>query len=160
MIPRESARCASIGCDAPSICHNMRRDMATDTGAVLSAISRAISRAVFMRSSPECTLRTSPPDNASSAPKTRPVYTHSVACAIPTRRGKKYEEHASGTMPRFAKTNPNFAVSLARRKSMGRVIVTPTPTAGPLITPITGFLLLKIRKETNPPPSRGTPCFV
>ena len=41
--------------------------------------------------------------------------------------------------------------------SIGSVIVTPTPTAGPLIAPITGFLLSKIRSETSPPPSRGTP---
>ena len=40
-IARESARCASIGCSAPSIVHSNRRASATDTGAVLSAISRA-----------------------------------------------------------------------------------------------------------------------
>ncbi|CAB4751588.1 unannotated protein [freshwater metagenome] len=126
----------------------------------MSAISRAIARAAAIRSSAACTLRTSPPARASDAGKTRPVNTHSVACEIPTSRGKKYEEHASGTMPRFANTNPNLAVSLAKRKSIGRVMVTPTPTAGPLITPMTGFRLSKIRRETKPPPSRGTPCLV
>ena len=41
--------------------------------------------------------------------------------------------------------------------SIGSVIVTPTPTAGPLMAAITGFRLLKIRRLTSPPPSRGTP---
>ena len=49
---------------------------------------------------------------------------------MPTRRGRNHDEHASGTMPRRAKTNPNLAVLLARRMSIGSVIVTPTPTAG------------------------------
>ena len=76
---------------------------------------------------------------------------------MPTTRGRKYDEHASGTMPRRANTNPKRAFSLARRMSIGNVIVTPTPTAGPLIAPITGFLLAKIRSVSSPPPSRGTP---
>ena len=40
-IARESARCAAIGWSAPSIRHSSRRPSATETGAVLSAISRA-----------------------------------------------------------------------------------------------------------------------
>ena len=44
----------------------------------------------------------------------------------------------------------------ASRMSIGRVIVTPTPTAGPLIAAITGFFDSKIRSVTRPPPSRGT----
>ena len=45
---------------------------------------------------------------------------------------------------------------LARRTSIGKVMVTPTPTAAPLMAPITGFCDLKIRSESMPPPSRGT----
>ena len=41
--------------------------------------------------------------------------------------------------------------------SIGSVMVTPTPTAAPLIAPITGFVQSKMRNETMPPPSRGTP---
>ena len=40
---------------------------------------------------------------------------------------------------------------------MGRVIVTPTPTAAPLMAPITGLSDSKMRSATVPPPSRGTP---
>jgi hypothetical protein len=79
---------------------------------------------------------------------------------MPTTRGKKYEEQASGTMPRRANTKPNLAAVLARRMSIGRVIVTPTPTAAPLIAPITGLALSKIRRVSRPPPSRGTPTGV
>ncbi len=39
---------------------------------------------------------------------------------------------------------------------MGRVIDAPTPTAGPLIAPITGLRLAKIRRATIPPGSRST----
>ncbi len=63
-------------------------------------------------------------------------------------------------MPRRAKTNPKRAVVLARRMSIGSVIVTPTPTAAPLIAPITGLVHSKIRSVTRPPPSRGTPTGV
>ena len=63
-------------------------------------------------------------------------------------------------MPRLANTKPNLALSLASRMSIGNVIVTPTPTAAPLIAPITGFLQSKIRRLTIPPPSRGTPTSV
>ena len=78
-----------------------------------------------------------------------------LAREIPTTRGKNHDEQASVMIPRRAKTKPNLAVSLDRRISIGRVIVTPTPTAGPIIAPIIGFLLSKIRNETSPPPSRG-----
>ena len=72
-IARESARCASIGCSAPSIPQSSRRASATDTGAVLSAISRAISLAAATTWSFGWRLRTSPPSSASCAEKTRPV---------------------------------------------------------------------------------------
>ena len=43
-------------------------------------------------------------------------------------------------MPRRAKTKPKRADSLAKRTSIGKVIVTPTPTAGPLIAAMTGLV--------------------
>ena len=54
---------------------------------------------------------------------------------MPTSRGRNHDEHASGTMPRRANTNPNRAVSAASRMSIGRVIVTPTPTGGAVDRP-------------------------
>ena len=159
-MPRESTRCASIGCAAPSIRHIICLDKATETGAVFSAISLASARAAANNSSPGCTLRTRPASSASLAPKTRPVYTHSAAWLMPTSRGRNHEEHASGTMPRRANTNPKRAASEAKRISIGKVIVTPTPTAAPLIAPITGLVHSKIRSDTRPPPSRGTPTRV
>ena len=63
-------------------------------------------------------------------------------------------------MPRRANTNPNLASCSARRMSIGSVIVTPTPTAGPLIAAMTGLVHSKIRSDTRPPPSRGTPAGV
>ena len=59
---------------------------------------------------------------------------------MPTTRGRNHDEQASGTIPRRANTKPNLAVSEASRTSIGRVIVAPTPTAGPLIAAITGFV--------------------
>ena len=59
---------------------------------------------------------------------------------MPTTRGRNQLLQASGTIPRRAKTKPNLAFSLAIRTSMGSVMVTPTPTAGPLIAAITGFV--------------------
>ncbi len=63
-----------------------------------------------------------------------------MARLMPTTRGRNQLLQASGTMPRRAKTKPNFAFSLAMRTSMGSVMVTPTPTAGPLIAAMTGFV--------------------
>ena len=57
-------------------------------------------------------------------------------------------------MPRRANTKPNFAALEAMRMSIGRVMVTPTPTAGPLTAAMTGFFDSKMRSETRPPPSR------
>ena len=86
--------------------------------------------------------------------------THSAACWMPTSRGRNHDEAASGTIPRRANTKPMRADSDARRTSIGSVMVMPTPTAGPLMAPITGFNERKIRNETSPPPSRGTPAAV
>ena len=79
---------------------------------------------------------------------------------MPTSRGRNHDEAASGTIPRRANTKPMRADSDARRTSIGSVMVMPTPTAGPLMAPITGFNERKIRNETSPPPSRGTPAEV
>ncbi len=84
----------------------------------------------------------------------RPVSHHSSALLIPTMRGRNQLDAASGTMPRRANTSPKRASVDARRMSIGSCIVTPTPTAGPLIAPITGFRHSKIRSVTSPPPSR------
>ena len=62
-----------------------------------------------------------------------------MARLIPTNRGRNQLDAASGTMPRREKTKPNFAAVDASRISIGSVIVTPTPTAAPLIAPMTGF---------------------
>jgi hypothetical protein len=47
---------------------------------------------------------------------------------------------ASGTTPRRLNTKPIRAAAEAMRTSMGRVMVAPKPTAGPLMAAITGFL--------------------
>ena len=106
----------------------------------MSAISRASERAASSRWSGAYTLRTRPPACASSALKTRPVATHSIAWLMPTSRGRNQLEHASGTIPRRVKTKPIFAPSAASRMSIGSVIVMPTPTAGPLIAAMTGLV--------------------
>ena len=67
---------------------------------------------------------------------------------MPTILGRNQLEHASGTIPRRTKTKPKRASSAARRTSIGSVIVTPTPTAAPLIAAITGFVESKIRSDT------------
>ena len=61
-------------------------------------------------------------------------------------------------MPRRANTKPMRASSAARRTSIGSVIVAPTPTAGPLIAAITGFVDSKIRSVSSPPLSRLAPA--
>ena len=58
---------------------------------------------------------------------------------MPTTFGRNQLEQASGTMPRREKTKPNLAALEAMRMSIGRVMVTPTPTAGPLMAAMTGF---------------------
>ena len=100
------------------------------------------------------TLRTRPPSSASCAGKTRPVMVHSSAWLMPTTRGRNQLEQASGVMPRRAKTKPKRASLDAMRISMGSSMVAPTPTAGPLMAAITGFIDSKMRSDTRPPPSR------
>ena len=79
-----------------------------------------------------------------------------MARLMPTTRGRNQLEHASGTIPRRANTKPIRASVDASRTSIGSVIVTPTPTAGPLMAAITGLVLSKMRSVTRPPPSRWT----
>ena len=52
------------------------------------------------------------------------------------------------TRPRRENTKPNFALSAASLMSIGSVIVTPTPTAGPLMAAITGFSEAATRRLT------------
>ena len=52
------------------------------------------------------------------------------------------------------KTKPILASSAAKRKSAARVMVIPTPTAGPLMAAMIGFNESNIRRTTRPPPSR------
>ena len=59
---------------------------------------------------------------------------------------------ASGTSPRRAKMKPILAPRAAIRTSIGKVMVMPTPTAGPLIAAIDGFRQLKIASTNRPPP--------
>ena len=63
------------------------------------------------------------------------------AAEMPTTRGRNHVEHASGTRPRRVNTNPNLAVSAAMRTSVGKVMVTPTPAAEPLIAEMTGLVM-------------------
>ncbi len=52
-----------------------------------------------------------------------------------------------------ANTNPILVPAVAMRTSMAKVMVRPTPTAGPLMAAITGLCESKIRRVTRPPPS-------
>lgn len=156
----ESRRCASHGEAAPSIDHIRRRAWATETAEVFSAISAANAYAVGRSSSSGTTRETRRPVSASAASKSRPVATHSIACEMPTTRGRNQLDAASGTRPRRANTKPKRADSPAIRMSAGSVIVEPTPTAGPLTATMTGFTLAAIRSATHPPPSRGAPSMV
>ena len=128
--------------------------MATDTGLVFSTISWAILFASSKSSFAGCIDLIKPPSFASSGENTRPEKVHSNALLMPTTLGKNQLEAASGTKPRRAKTKPNLASSLAILISMGRVIVTPTPTAGPLKAAMTGFGQSKMARVVLPPPSR------
>jgi len=95
-------------------------------------------------SSGACTERTSPPFNASSAPNSSAVITHSWACCMPTSRGRNQHEPASIAMPRLLKTKPTRAALDIRLRSMGKHMVMPTPTAAPLIAATIGFRQLKM----------------
>ena len=129
---------------------------ATLIAEVLSAISRAKVRAAGSKSSGLTTRLTRCPASASSAGNTRPENTHSAAWLMPTTRGRNQLEQASGTMPRRANTKPMRAALEAMRTSIASVMVTPMPTAGPLIAAITGFLQSYSRSVSSPPPSRAS----
>ena len=152
---RESSACACHGVGAPSIDHSSCLAAATATAAVLSQISLAISSAAGRTSPSGTTRETRPPSSASAAPNTRPVATHSMAREMPTTRGRNQVEAASGTSPRRVKTNPNRALCAAMRMSIGSVIVTPMPTAGPLTAAITGLRHRAMASAVTPPGNRG-----
>jgi hypothetical protein len=69
----------------------------------------------------------------------------------PIRRGRKNDEQVSMIIPRLANMKPIFAEAHATRMLAGRVIVIPTPTAGPLMAAMVGFEQLCIARETLPP---------
>ena len=73
---------------------------------------------------------------------------------MPTSRGRYQDEAASGVMPRRANTKPKRAAVEAMRTSIGSCIVTPIPTAAPLMAPMIGFRLSNMRRVVVPPPSR------
>src|SRR5690606_42056335 len=83
---------ASVFLDLHSLPTRRSSDLsATDTAEVFSAIPCAAAS----RPSAGSIRETSPPARASSASKTRPVATHSIAWEIPTTRGRRSEEHTS-----------------------------------------------------------------
>ena len=116
-------------------------------------ISLAISLAAGNNSSGLWIDLINPPSKASSGPNTLPEYIHSKAFETPTILGRNQDEHASGTKPLRAKTNPYFASSDANLISIANCIVMPTPTAGPLQAEIIGFKHSNIFSVTLPPPS-------
>ena len=74
---------------------------------------------------------------------------------MPTMRGRNQLDAPSGAIPRPANGKLSLAWSATMRTSIGSVIVSPTPTADPLMAPITGLRESKIRSTAMPPPSRG-----
>ena len=130
---------------------------ATDTADVRSAISVATSSARGSTCAAGSSSRTSPAASASSAPNVRPVTAQSTAVAMPTMRGRNQVAHDSGTMPRRVNGRAKRLPSAPMRTSIGRTIVTPIPTAVPLIAAITGLREPKIRSASSPPTSRVPP---
>src|SRR6266852_4400370 len=125
-----------MGWSAPSMRQSIWRQSATDMADVLSAISRARPRAVSISASGATTRLTSPPASASSAGKTRPLSTHSVARLMPTTRGRNQLLHASATMPRRAKTKPMrapLAAMLLQRLRRGPARVVEGAAAAPQV---------------------------
>ena len=130
--------------------------MAADTGAALSAISRANAYAAGSSSSGGWTDRTRPAASAAGASTRRPVSIHSLAVPIPTTRGRNQLLHPSGMIPRRVNTNPKRASVDARRTSIGSVMVAPMPTDAPFTAAMIGFFDAWMRNASIPPPSRGT----
>src|SRR6478609_9424252 len=145
----------SKGAGAPAKRQSICRVNATATADVSSVISRAISRARCISSAGLTTSLTRPPCLASSASKVRPERHQRSACGRPTSFGRNQALPASGTRPRRAKMKPILAPLAAIRISIGKVMVMPTPTAGPLIAAIDGFRQLKIASINRPPPGLG-----
>ena len=122
--------------------HSICRVSAIDTGALLSAISRASARAAGSSSSGACWLRTRPQSLASCALNKRPVKHHSNAVCMPTRRLRNQLDAASGVLPRRANTKPKRASVEATRMSIGNCIVMPkTATRPSRICAVNAFIL-------------------
>jgi hypothetical protein len=96
-------------------------------------------RAVGKSSSGSTMDLTKPDSSASFASNTAPERHHSSDRLMPTILGKNQLDAASGTTPRRANGTLNRAALEAKRMSIGRLMVKPIPTAGPLIAAITGL---------------------
>ena len=161
-----SSPCRASRADAPPS-DGRRRAAATSSAARApptsprcSPRSRAASaRAAGSRSSSGSTTRlTSRPASASSAENTRPVKTHSAAWLMPTSRGQEPRAARLRARRRGGRTRSRSAPRSTRCGCpSGSVMVTPKPTAGPLMAAITGFFRSKMRSVTRPPPSRCSP---
>ena len=101
----DSSRSTSSA-DSVGLAHSSRLLMATESGAVWTARSRAMVSAVGSTSSVGTARVASPIATPSSALKCRPVSSRSAARANPTARGTVQWEWASGITPRRTCTNP------------------------------------------------------
>ena len=112
---------------------------ATETAEVFSATSRASARRVEQRRRRAPPGTRAAPRSASGASKTRPVIAHSIACEMPTSRGRNQLDAASGTIPRRANTKPNRADGRGEAHVHGQRHRGADADAAPLIAPITGL---------------------
>src|SRR4051812_33243597 len=113
--------------------------MRTPKGA-LATISAASSRAASSSWSAATTRLARPMRAASSASTRRPVSISSLACPVPTMRGRKYEVPMSAPeTPIFTKATLKRASGAARRTSEASASASPPPAAGPLTAAMTGW---------------------
>ena len=122
----------SIGCSAADIRHSICRVSATDTGAVLSAISRASARAAGSRSSGACSERTRPrvqrllraEDAAGEAPFQRGLHAHQPGQEPARRRLRRdaaaREDEAEARVGARPGACPSAAASSRRRRPRRR----------------------------------------
>jgi hypothetical protein len=125
--------------------------VATASVAALSTISRAIRVASATIISGGQILWIKPAVNASSDRNVLPLHARSRALLKPTMRGRNQEAQASGTMPLRTNVNAILHPGVAKRTSMGNVIVMPIPTAAPLIAEMQGLRFLKTILPQGPP---------
>ena len=149
---RLSMWCACIGCGADGLRHSIARVRAMDTAAVLSAISRA--SAVAAAADP----RARAPNAPIRPPTPHRRRTHGRSCTIPAPADSRPSGAGTTMTPplarcRAARTRNRSAHSVeASRISIGSCMVTPMPTAAPLIAPMTGFVHWKMRKRQHSAP--------